>query len=105
MAAEKLYIPILLGTARDERESEKVARFTYEQFSKREEVKTEMIDIRKFILSETIPSWVESQALSPWRETIKKADALLIVSPEYNHGYPGELKLLLDSALKEYENK
>jgi NAD(P)H-dependent FMN reductase len=36
---------------------------------------------------------------------ITKADALVIVSPEYNHGYSGLLKHVLDSCLKEYIHK
>ncbi len=102
---DKLFIPILLGTARDERESEKVAKFVFDQFSKNTKIKTELIDIRNFALSETTPSWVESPIIAEWRETLTKADGLIIVAPEYNHGYPGELKLLIDSALKEYEKK
>jgi len=34
------------------------------------------------------------------------SDALIIISPEYNHGYPGELKMLLDLAPRKlYEGK
>jgi NAD(P)H-dependent FMN reductase len=34
-----------------------------------------------------------------------RSDALVIVSPEYNHGYSGLLKHVLDSCLKEYVHK
>src|SRR5690242_12331019 len=34
-----------------------------------------------------------------------RADALILVVPEYNHGYPGLLKHVLDSNLKEYIHK
>jgi NAD(P)H-dependent FMN reductase len=34
-----------------------------------------------------------------------RADALVIVSPEYNHSFPGLLKHVLDSCLKEYIHK
>jgi hypothetical protein len=34
-----------------------------------------------------------------------RADGLVIVVPEYNHGYPGILKHVLDSNLKEYIHK
>jgi hypothetical protein len=34
-----------------------------------------------------------------------RADGLAIVVPEYNHGYPGILKHVLDSNLKEYIHK
>ena len=33
------------------------------------------------------------------------ADGLVIVAPEYNHGYPGMLKHALDTNLKEYIHK
>ena len=36
---------------------------------------------------------------------MERADALVIVSPEYNHGYSGLLKHVLDSCLKEYIHK
>jgi NAD(P)H-dependent FMN reductase len=36
---------------------------------------------------------------------VTRADALIIVVPEYNHGYPGLLKHMLDTNLKEYIHK
>jgi NAD(P)H-dependent FMN reductase len=37
--------------------------------------------------------------------TIERCDGLIIVTPEYNHGYPGLLKHALDMNLKEYIHK
>jgi len=34
-----------------------------------------------------------------------RADGLVIVTPEYNHGYPGALKAVLDLLLREYVHK
>ena len=36
---------------------------------------------------------------------MNRADALVLVAPEYNHGYPGLLKHVLDTNLKEYIHK
>ena len=36
---------------------------------------------------------------------MRRADALVLVVPEYNHGYPGLLKHVLDTNLKEYIHK
>jgi len=36
---------------------------------------------------------------------ISRADSLIIVTPEYNNGYPGVLKNALDYLLPEYERK
>ena len=35
----------------------------------------------------------------------EKADAFFIVTPEYNHSFPGSLKRMLDSELKNYVHK
>jgi NAD(P)H-dependent FMN reductase len=38
-------------------------------------------------------------------ELIDQSDGLVIVAPEYNHGYPGSLKRALDSHYTEYVHK
>jgi NAD(P)H-dependent FMN reductase len=42
----RLFVPIILGTARQGRQSEHVARFVFEEAEKRAGVETELIDIR-----------------------------------------------------------
>ena len=49
------------------------------------------------------PRAAKGQALS--FRAVMRADALVIVTPEYNHGYPGLLKHALDTNLKEYIHK
>ena len=39
------------------------------------------------------------------RARLASADAFVVVTPEYNHGYPGALKLLIDSASREWHAK
>ena len=98
-----MYIPIILGTAREGRQSERVAQLIREEVAKRE-IETEIIDVRDYLIAKTENPDKEESAVR-FREKISRADGLIIVSPEYNHGYPGELKLLLDQAYKEYARK
>lgn len=105
---ERIFIPVLLGTARDGRQSEAVARFVHREFAKRENLETELIDVADHLRERTLPPWGKGGAdevSTPWRETMARANGLLIVSPEYNRGYPGELKMLLDSIYQEYRRK
>src|SRR5437773_4164651 len=61
------------------------------------------IDVRQLPLaSSDAGEQVKDKRLA---ETIMRADGLIIVAPEYNHGYPGMLKHALDSNLKEYIHK
>ncbi|MDO8655086.1 MAG: NAD(P)H-dependent oxidoreductase, partial [bacterium] len=38
-------------------------------------------------------------------EKLKRADGYVVVSPEYNHSFSGELKLFLDAFYQEYARK
>lgn len=98
-----IFVPVILGTPRQGRFSEYVARFVLGEVAKRDGVETELIDIREIAFSTTdAGEAIKDSALS---ETTMRADALIIVAPEYNHGYPGLLKHVLDSNLKEYIHK
>ena len=98
-----LFIPVILGTTRQGRASENVAKFVLEEVAKREGVETLLIDIREIPLSASD----EGEAIkdAKFSGTVARADALVIVTPEYNHGYPGLLKHELDTNLKEYIHK
>src|SRR5881392_3105424 len=98
-----LFIPVILGTARQGRESEHVARFVFEQTKKRAKVETELIDVRS--LPMRLDDAGEQMKDPKFSATIDRCDGLIIVTPEYNHGYPGLLKHALDMNLKEYIHK
>jgi NAD(P)H-dependent FMN reductase len=102
-SARSLFIPLILGTVRQGRQSEHAARFVFEQTKKRPGVETEFIDVR------TLPMRLDDageQIKDPkFASTIERCDGLIIVTPEYNHSYPGLLKHALDMCLKEYIHK
>jgi NAD(P)H-dependent FMN reductase len=99
-----MYIPIILGTSREGRESEKVARYMIGEVEKFG-LETELIDVRNFIKSGSTDNAQQTSLAAKYSEKITKADGIIIVSPEYNHGYPGELKLLLDTLYQQYARK
>lgn len=102
---DKLFIPLLLGTPRQKRESEHVARWVYSKMQERDEIETQFFDVRDFHLPVDDYGTEIAGQFPEWRDAIIKADGLVIVTPEYNHGYPGTLKAVLDLLLKEYIHK
>lgn len=98
-----LYIPVVLGTARRGRMSAHVANLLVEDLRARPEVETELIDIAQLKLP--VDDAGEAIKDPSYAARMNRADGLVIVSPEYNHGYPGLLKHVLDSCLKEYIHK
>ncbi|KKQ70844.1 MAG: NADPH-dependent FMN reductase [Candidatus Peregrinibacteria bacterium GW2011_GWC2_39_14] len=102
---KKPFIPIVLGTAREGRQSEKVAKAVYALLKDRADMETQLIDVKDYIQGRTIPPWAGDESINPWREIVASASAFIIVTPEYNHGYPGELKILLDQEKDAYKDK
>lgn len=100
---KSLFIPVILGTPRQGRMSEHAAHFVFDEVKKRDGVTTELIDVRALPLS--LSDAGEQLKDSEFSKTIDRADALIIVAPEYNHSYPGILKHALDTNLKEYVHK
>ena len=98
-----LFIPIILGTSRRGRQSENVARFVFEQTRKRAGVETELIDVCSLPMK--LDDAGEQMKDPKFSATINRCDGLIIVTPEYNHGYPGLLKHALDMNLEEYIHK
>lgn len=102
---DKLFIPILLGTNRKARESEKVAKWLFSKMQEHAEIETRLFDVRDFEFPRDDYGREIKDMFPEWRDAIIRADGLVIVSPEYNHGYPGSLKSVLDLLLREYVHK
>jgi len=99
-----LKIPILLATARDERRSENVAKLVLSSAIEYG-FDSQIVDVRDHMTDRTIPSWQDPSVSKKWSQIMSAADGLIIVTPEYNHSFPGELKIVLDQLYNEYEKK
>jgi len=103
------YIPIIVGSTRRDRQSIKVARFVLKKTQQRPGVETELLDLLEYnfpIMEERLHLRDDPPPrLKEYGEKIGRADSIIIVTPEYNNGYPGVLKNALDYLLPEYERK
>jgi len=102
---DELNIPVLLGTNRKMRKSVFVAKWLVGQMEKRPEIRTLLFDVADFALPHDDYGQGLKDSFPEWRDAIVNADGLVIVTPEYNHGYPGSLKAVLDLLLREYVHK
>ena len=101
--SRQLSIPVILGTTRKGRLSAHAASFIIGQIEKRRCILTELIDISE--LPMPIDDAGEQIKDTAFSAKMAAADALVLVTPEYNHSFPGLLKHVLDSCLKEYIHK
>ena len=98
-----LFVPVLLGTVRRGRRSQPVATLLVSELSRRPGIETELVDIARLPLP--VDDAGEAIKDAGFSARMRRADAVVIVSPEYNHGYAGLLKHVLDSCLEEYVHK
>jgi NAD(P)H-dependent FMN reductase len=107
-----LKVYVILGSTREGRTSEKIGAAIAHLVAGRTDVETECIDLRDYplpFLHDAQPPATRTVIVDPavqqWSEKIARADAFIMVVPEYNAGYPGVFKNALDSLYKEWSHK
>lgn len=86
-------LQIITGSVRKEALGAAVAKWTMEVMGKIDNLDAELLDLRTF----NLPLSLEQNAdTTKWNEKLSEADAYILITPEYNHGYPAALKNALD---------
>jgi NAD(P)H-dependent FMN reductase len=95
-------LALVYGSAREGRFCDVVANWARGRIARREAFALDLIDPADGALT---AARSDAAALAALKGRIGRADAFLIITPEYNHGYPGALKLLIDSVYNEWRAK
>lgn len=101
--SETITIAVLAGTTRAQRRSIKAAHYVAE-FGRR------LPDV-EIIFVDPVDFHFEGDGNDPegkdprYTDITARADAFFVVTPEYNHSFPGSLKRMLDSELANYNHK
>jgi NAD(P)H-dependent FMN reductase len=103
-------ILIILGSTRQNRQGEAVARWLMNHACQRADAIFELLDLRDwpqpFLESPMPPAMGRYDAATHvWAEMIDPADGFVFITPEYNHGYPAVLKNALDLLYHEWGHK
>ncbi len=87
-----IHIPVILATRRAGSKSAQVAAYVTKELAKySDNVTTELIRVEDFDTTKGFES------VDGWDEILGRSDGMIVVTPEYNHSYPGEFKMLIDS--------
>ncbi len=108
-----LKLGVILASTRDGRRGEGFARWIHALLSERKGTEIELLDLRDWRLPSyeyaAMPPVAEKSYTDPtargWVEKIGALDGYVIVTPEYSHGYPGQLKNAIDHGFTVWANK
>lgn len=100
-----LKILIFSGTARHDNYTQHVAKLVSDTAHKHDQLEVELVSPESLHLQLQNEGQEAKDQYPELTKQVIEADAYIIVSPEYNHGYPGSLKYMLDLHLKEYIHK
>ena len=101
---ESFNLAVIYGSARENRFCDTVAGWAVETLKTYPDLSVDIIDPAKLDL----PSRHVSNAhpgVAELQSALAEADAFLVVTPEYNHSFTGELKLVIDAAKPEWRRK
>jgi NAD(P)H-dependent FMN reductase len=103
------HIVIISASVRTGAKSPRVARYFKQHIEARELATTEVLDLAQYqfpVFTERL-KYQENPlpAALEFAEKVRKADAVLIVTPEYNGGYPASLKNVTDLLIEEWKHK
>jgi NAD(P)H-dependent FMN reductase len=103
-------ILVILGSTRPNRNGDKVAAWFMDVAQQRAEAEFQLVDLADWNLpyydSPVPPAFAQPEGrVKKWADLVDSADGFVIVTPEYNHGYPAVLKSHLDAIYRPWNRK
>ena len=103
------HISIISSSVRTGRRSHSVALYFQNYFKEHDLAKTDIIDLKELdfpVFDERLKNQKDpTPQMLDFANRIKEADGVLIVTPEYNGGYPAALKNAIDLLYNEWRRK
>ncbi|WP_433794963.1 NADPH-dependent FMN reductase [Actinoplanes sp. CA-252034] len=99
MSDSPLRLGVIIGSVREGRVGPTVADWLLSRLKERHEFEVDLIDLADFDLPARLDGGGHT---AEYLAHLDRADAFVVVTPEYNHGYPGSLKIAIDTAKEEW---
>jgi NAD(P)H-dependent FMN reductase len=98
---EKLRVAVIIGSVRNGRFGGHIGAWVHKRLAEMD-IDTEDIDLADLTFPHTM---VAHPDIASFAARIGRADAVVVVTPEYNHSYPGPLKTAIDTLRDEWRAK
>ena len=95
----QLRIAVVIGSTRQGRAGEPIARWFVDQVSARDDIELDLIDLAEADVPHVMPDFDDEtlpDSVEALGARLDAADGFVVVTPEYNHSFPASLKNAID---------
>ncbi|MEV8335266.1 NAD(P)H-dependent oxidoreductase [Streptomyces niveus] len=102
--AAPLRVAVIIGSTREGRLGDAIARWFVERAAKRDDLAVSVVDLADFDFPARYPDRV-TEPMAEFTAEVDRAEAFVVVTPEYNRSFPASLKQAVDYAYDEWQTK
>lgn len=103
-AAAPLRVAVIIGSTREGRLGDAIGRWFVERAAKRDELELSVVDLADFDFPARYPDR-PTEPVARFTAEVDRAEAFVVVTPEYNRSFPVSLKQAVDFAYDEWHTK
>ncbi|MFF3753545.1 NADPH-dependent FMN reductase [Streptomyces sp. NPDC002018] len=97
-------VAVIIGSTREGRVGDTVGRWFMERAARHEELELSVVDLIDFDFPAHYPDRPTAR-MAEFTTEVGRADAFVVVTPEYNRSFPASLKQAIDFAYDEWRTK
>ncbi|MFG2175301.1 NADPH-dependent FMN reductase [Streptomyces niveus] len=102
--AAPLRVAVIIGSTREGRLGDAITRWFVERAAKRDDLAVSVVDLADFDFPARYPDRV-TEPMAEFTAEVDRAEAFVVVTPEYNRSFPASLKQAVDYAYDEWHTK
>ncbi|MFC4018851.1 NADPH-dependent FMN reductase [Micromonospora sp. GCM10011542] len=99
-----LRLAVIIGSTREGRTGDRVARWFVDQADRHDDLSVTVVDLGDYDFPTSYPA-EPTASVRAFVGEVGRADAFVVVTPEYNHSFPASLKQAIDYAYDEWQAK
>lgn len=101
---DPLRLAVIIGSTREGRVGDRVARWFVDRADRHDGLAVSVVDLADYDFPAGYPA-EPTPAMRAFAEQVGRAEAFVVVTPEYNHSFPASLKQAIDYAYDEWQAK
>ncbi|MEU6073339.1 NAD(P)H-dependent oxidoreductase [Micromonospora sp. NPDC047074] len=99
-----LRLAVIIGSTREGRAGDRICRWFVDRATRRDELVVTVVDLADYDFPVGYPA-EPTPAMRAFTAQVGRAEAFVVVTPEYNHSFPASLKQAIDYAYDEWQAK